>query len=90
MPPTYITNPLVRKVLDAKKEYFNIPENELIITQIMRCHFKPEDTVEGVSKCITGQGLHTDGSDGAMIMILERENIKGAANFFTYDIEGTQ
>ena len=88
MPPTYLQNPLVQKVLNAKKDYFNIPENELIITQIMRCHFKPEDTVEGVSKCITGQGLHTDGSDAAMIMILERENIKGAANFFTYDIEG--
>lgn len=31
--------------------------------------------------------MHTDGSDAAMIMILERDNVKGAANFFSYDIE---
>ena len=87
MPKSYLESPLVRKALDLKKDHFNIPENELIITQVMRCHFKPDDTTDGVSKCITGQGVHTDGSDAAMIMVLERNNVKGAANFFSYDIE---
>eukprot|EP01083_Nonionella_stella_P056501 148745_1 len=37
---------------------------------------------------ITGQGIHTDGKDHAVLVCLERDNICGAQNSAYYDLEG--
>ena len=37
---------------------------------------------------VTGQGIHTDGSTFAAILILERHNMKGALNSFYSDLAG--
>ena len=88
-PNTYIQSPLIQRLMNQKRELFNIPENEIVLTQVQRTVFSPNEMQdEGESKCITGHGLHSDGADNAMLAILERENISGAENYFAYDLAG--
>ena len=42
-----------------------------------------------ISKDVTGQGIHTDGSNNQGIVCIERDNIAGAETQFHYKLDGT-
>ena len=84
--------------LNEFKRVHNLREGEIVLVQIQSSIFEA-DTKMGKSKkvqlpdrrirknSVTGQGIHTDGQTGGMIMVLERKNIAGAVNKFHHDLE---
>lgn len=69
--------------------YYNIPEKTVILAQIQKSVFNGEARQSRVS--VTGQGIHTDGADRAVIVGLHRgSNVVGACNQFHAELDGSQ
>ena len=75
---------VTQKALNAFKLTYNIPDNEPILVQVQQSHL----TAETAGKCLTGQGIHSDGADRGMLVCLERTNITGAESAIYADIDG--
>ena len=73
-----------QKLLFAFKSINNIPDKEPILVQVQTSHVN----VNTQDQCLTGQGIHSDGADRAMLACLARENITGARNAIYADIKG--
>ncbi len=86
MPQPFLTSPATKKVLNAFKEKYNISDNEPVLVQVQKSHI----TNENSGGCLTGQGIHSDGADRAMLVCLEREHIEGAKSAIYADLEGTR
>ncbi|MEM8778303.1 MAG: 2OG-Fe dioxygenase family protein [Cyanobacteria bacterium P01_G01_bin.49] len=86
MPKEFLDCDATKKVLNAFKSTYNIPDNEPILVQVQKSHV----TTENAGQCLTGQGIHSDGADRAILVCLERNNIKGAKNAIYGDLEGKQ
>ncbi|MEM8722020.1 MAG: 2OG-Fe dioxygenase family protein [Cyanobacteria bacterium P01_G01_bin.39] len=84
MPKQFIKCRATQKVLNVFKSTNNIPDNEPILVQVQQSRV----TAETEGMCLTGQGIHTDGADRAMLVCLERNNITGAKNAIYADLEG--
>ena len=84
MPPQFIKCQATRKVLNVFKSTYNIPDNEPILVQVQQSHL----TAESEGKSLTGQGIHSDGADRAMLVCLERSNIDGAESAIYADLKG--
>ena len=84
MPQQFLDCAASKKVLNIFKSTYNIPDRELILVQVQTSHV----TSENAGKCLTGQGIHTDGADRAMLICLERHNIAGAESAIYADLEG--
>ncbi len=86
MPSEFLDCQATKKVLNAFKRTYKIPDNEPILVQVQQSHVTPDN--EG--QCLTGQGIHTDGADRAILVCLKRNNIEGAKNAIYADLEGKQ
>ncbi len=86
MPEQFLECQATKKVLDAFQSTYNIPEGEPILVQVQQSHINPNTA----GKCLTGQGIHSDGADRALLVCLERQNIEGAENAVYRDLEGKQ
>ncbi len=84
MPKEFLDCEATKKVLNAFKRAYNIPDNEPILVQVQQSHV----TADNEGQCLTGQGIHTDGADRAILVCLERNNIEGAKNAIYTDLEG--
>ena len=84
MPKQFLECEATKKVLNAFKSAYNIPDNEPILVQVQESHV----TAENSGQCLTGQGIHSDGADRAILVCLERKNIDGAENAIYADLEG--
>ncbi|PZD72570.1 hypothetical protein C1752_03405 [Acaryochloris thomasi RCC1774] len=84
MPKQFINCDATKKVLNAFKSTYSIPDNEPVLVQVQESHV----TAQNEGQCLTGQGIHSDGADRAMLVCLQRDNIKGAANAIYADLEG--
>lgn len=84
MPKQFLDCEATKKVLNAFKLAYNIPDNEPVLVQVQTSHV----TVENAGQCLTGQGIHSDGADRAMLVCLERNNIEGAENAIYADLDG--
>ncbi|MEM6614526.1 MAG: 2OG-Fe dioxygenase family protein [Cyanobacteria bacterium P01_C01_bin.72] len=84
MPQQFLECEASKKVLNIFKSTYNIPDRELILVQVQTSHV----TNENAGKCLTGQGIHTDGADRAMLVCLERHNIAGAESAIYADLDG--
>lgn len=84
MPQQFLKCEATKKVLNTFKSTYNIPDRELILVQVQKSHV----TNENAGKCLTGQGIHTDGADRAMLVCLERHNIAGAESAIYADLDG--
>lgn len=84
MPKEFLESEATKKALNAFKSAYNIPDNEPILIQVQRSHV----TAENAGQCLTGQGIHSDGADRALLICLERDNITGAENAIYADLEG--
>ena len=89
-----ITNELIqsslkRSILDFAS-YWRIPDRSIVLVQLQRSTIEPrarEPRAEGKND-VTGQGIHTDGSDRAMLLCCERDNVLGAENSFHASLAG--
>lgn len=86
LPREFIQNKAVQKLLNKYKKVLGIPEGELSLLHVQSTHVRAGDRV----KCLTGHGIHTDGVDKAMLLCLNRKNIKGGLNSFYGDHEGNE
>lgn len=86
MPVEFLECPATQKVLNAFKLAYSIPDNQPILVQVQTSHV----TSENAGQCLTGQGIHTDGADRAMLLCLERNDIEGAENAIYGDLEGKE
>ena len=86
---------LKRSILHFAK-YWRVPNRSIMLVQLQRSTIDPAEPnghdakksyVEGQND-VTGQGIHTDGSDRAMILCCERDNVKGAENSFHGSLSG--
>ena len=84
MPKQFLQCEATKKVLNTFKSVYNIPDREPILVQIQTSHV----TTETEGKCITGQGIHSDGADKAILVCLERNNIAGAESAIYADLDG--
>ena len=84
MPVAFLECAATQKVLTAFKAAYNIPDGELVLVQVQRSHVDSDNA----GQCLTGQGIHSDGADRAMLVCLERENILGAENAIYADLSG--
>ncbi|MGK7912288.1 MAG: 2OG-Fe dioxygenase family protein [Synechococcus sp.] len=84
MPTQFLDSPATQKVLNAFKAAYDLPDNELILVQVQTSHV----TTDNAGQCLTGQGIHTDGADRALLLCLERNNVEGAENAIYADLEG--
>jgi len=84
MPSTFLDCKATQTVLNAFKATYGIPDNEPILVQVQTSHVTTDDA----EKCLTGQGIHSDGADRAILVCLERNNIQGAENAIYADLEG--
>ena len=78
--------PVARVVLNFAK-YYGIPEKTAILIQIQTSFFDQSKTRASV----TGQGIHTDGADRAMLVCLYRgDKLEGAENVFHASLDGEE
>ncbi|NEO86598.1 MAG: 2OG-Fe dioxygenase family protein [Spirulina sp. SIO3F2] len=84
LPRTFIECPVAQKLLSRFQSTFDIPQGELVLVQVQTSHVYPSDE----TRCLTGQGIHSDGADKAMLICLQRHNISGARNALYRDPEG--
>mmetsp|Transcript_34291 Transcript_34291/g.67418 ORF Transcript_34291/g.67418 Transcript_34291/m.67418 type:complete len:290 (-) Transcript_34291:194-1063(-) len=73
-------------------DYYDLPKSSLILVQIQTSMMegKQVENAARINRCnsITGQGIHTDGSDRALLLCINRENTNGAANQFHGSLDG--
>lgn len=86
LPREFIENEIVQTMLNKFKKIHNIPDGRLILLHVQASLVRPGDKV----KCLTGHGIHTDGVDKAMLLCLNRKNVKGALNSFYGDPDGKE
>ncbi|MEL6384624.1 MAG: 2OG-Fe dioxygenase family protein [Cyanobacteria bacterium J06626_18] len=84
MPREFLECEATRKVLFAFKAAYSIPDKEPILVQVQKSHVD----FATQAKCLTGQGIHSDGADRAMLACLARENITAARNAIYADLAG--
>lgn len=86
LPSTFVEDQSVIKLLNAFVKKFNIPDGEMSLVQVQTSVIRKQD--EG--KCLTGQGIHSDGADVAMLAVLRRQNVAGARSAVFGDPWGCQ
>merc|ERR1711865_429806 len=72
-------------------EYNKIPDKAIMLIQIQTSEVDRSEEGEVRRRLsITGQGIHTDGHEKAMLACVRRKNVKGAENRYFADLEGKQ
>lgn len=82
-PTSFVKNSAVRKLLNEFKKHFKIPDERLVLLQLQTSHIGKD------MDCLTGQGIHTDGHDSAMVACLQVDKgVKGARSAIFSDSDG--
>jgi len=72
-------------------DYYDLPESSLILVQFQTSMMKSKQWGGARTKrkqSITGHGIHTDGSDRATLLCVNRENTIGSASQFHGSLDG--
>uniref|UniRef100_A0A7S4MB09 2OG-Fe dioxygenase family protein n=1 Tax=Odontella aurita TaxID=265563 RepID=A0A7S4MB09_9STRA len=70
-------------------DYYSIPEKTVILLQIQTSIVKTQHKMRRES--VTGQGIHTDGADHALLVCLHRgSGVEGAMNQFHANLDGSE
>eukprot|EP00438_Fugacium_kawagutii_P007347 Skav219314 [mRNA] locus=scaffold1152:138619:139616:- [translate_table: standard] len=81
--------PIAKVVLNFAK-YYGIPEKTAILIQIQTNIFDQAEYKRKNRASVTGQGIHTDGADRAMLVDLHRgKKLEGADNVFEGSLDGS-
>jgi len=68
-----------------------LPDRSILVMHIQTSVLNLNDAVsesQRVVNDVTGQGIHTDGSDSGLLMVLSRENVVGADSGIYMDLSG--
>lgn len=84
LPLDFIESPVSQRLLNNFKSLYDIPDGQLVLLQVQTSQI----TEENEGKCLTGQGIHSDGADKAMLVILKRSNVVGARSSVYTDVNG--
>lgn len=84
LPRQFVECEATQRILNEFKKTFNVPEGKLILVQVQTNTISPIDQ----GKCLTGQGIHSDGADCAMLVCLQRDNIQCARSSVYCDADG--
>lgn len=84
LPTEFLRCRSTQKVLSAFQKTYQIPDKELILVQVQTSHISGHN----VQQCLTGQGIHSDGADRAMLVCLQRDNVTDAENAIYHDLTG--
>jgi len=72
-------------------EYNKIPDKAIMLLQIQTSEVdRCEEGEMRRQQSITGQGIHTDGHEKAMLLCIQRKNVTGAMNQYYADLDGKQ
>lgn len=72
-------------------EYNKIPDKAIMLIQIQTSEVDRSEEGEFRRQLsITGQGIHTDGHEKAMLVCIRRKNVTGAMNQYYADLNGKQ
>ncbi|MEA5462636.1 2OG-Fe dioxygenase family protein [Leptothoe sp. PORK10 BA2] len=86
LPAEFLGCRATQKLLTAFQQTYQLPEKELILVQVQTSHVNSDN----VDQCLTGQGIHSDGADRAMLVCLQRDNVTHAENAIYHDLHGHQ
>mmetsp|Transcript_20355 Transcript_20355/g.56627 ORF Transcript_20355/g.56627 Transcript_20355/m.56627 type:complete len:328 (+) Transcript_20355:432-1415(+) len=93
LPEKLVQKTLSKFVIDFAKR-FDIPNYAIILMQlqssIREISASRDDEKQETSADVTGQGIHTDGSDFAVLLCVERSNVDGAYNSLYADLRGEE
>lgn len=81
----------LRAVVLRFVEYNKIPDKDIMLIQIQTSEVDGNEEGEFRRQTsITGQGIHTDGHEKAMLACVRRTNVMGAENRYFADLDGKQ
>jgi len=84
LPAAFVDSLPAQRLLHAFKDTYAIPDGKLVLVQVQATNLTPHNQ----GKCLTGQGIHSDGADCAMLACLRRENVSGARSAVFRDADG--
>merc|ERR1719272_2498070 len=79
----------LRAVVLRFVDYNKIPDNAIMLIQVQTSEVDRSDELRR-QLSITGQGIHTDGHEKAMLACIRRKNVTGAENRYFADLDGKQ
>ncbi|CAL4112146.1 unnamed protein product [Meganyctiphanes norvegica] len=85
--PEHLVMGPMYNVIASYIDYLKIPTNTIFMIQLQSSIIRATDNGDGD---ITGQGIHTDGCDDAMLVCIDRDNVQGAESQFHASLDGTQ
>jgi len=80
----------MRDVIAKFAETYNLPNYACILVQLQSSTIEAGSDLPVNGTSITGQGIHTDGHDRAVLICIERKNVLGAENSLFADLDGKQ
>lgn len=81
----------LHKVVLRFAEHNGIPDKAIMLIQIQTSEVDRSEEGEFRRQLsITGQGIHTDGHEKAMLVCVRRQNVMGAMNQYYEDLDGKQ
>ncbi|MBE9068225.1 2OG-Fe dioxygenase family protein [Leptolyngbya cf. ectocarpi LEGE 11479] len=84
LPAEFLACKATQKVLSAFQQTYRLPEKELMLVQVQTSHINHNN----IDQCLTGQGIHSDGADRAMLVCLQRDNVTHAESAIYHDLKG--
>jgi len=86
--PDHIMTGAMSNMVMKFVEYYDVPEKTVLLIQIQTTYLNPR---KGSKQSITGQGIHTDGTERVGMVCLHRGSaVRGAANQFHKSLDGTE
>jgi hypothetical protein len=86
LPRTFLENDAVVKVMKSFRDYCGAPVGGVMLVQVQRSEVSPDQNA--IRRSITGQGIHSDGADQAMLVCLSRDRVEGAESAIYADLNG--
>lgn len=84
LPAQFLGCTATQKVLSTFQKTYGLPEKELMLVQVQTSHINHNT----INQCLTGQGIHSDGADRAMLVCLQRDNVIHAESAIYHDLNG--
>ena len=86
--PDWLIQGHMKRALKSFVDTYQLPNYASILVQLQKSTIL--SGIDNANFDITGQGIHTDGHDRAMLVCIDRKNVSGGSNCLYEDIEGVK
>ena len=86
--PDWLIQGHMKNALKAFVDTYQLPNYACILVQLQKSTIPAGMDIANFD--ITGQGIHTDGAERAMLVCVERKNVSGGSNCLYEDINGAK